>query len=137
MNNDTVTNLPDDECWRLLDAQALGRLAFHLADQVHIAPVNYVVDQETLLFRTAEGSKLLGVVMNEDVAFEIDGVDGDNAWSVIVRGSAKRLDEDAAHRADDLPLRSWVGSYKYDVIEITPTTISGRRFTLDRSPHIG
>lgn len=132
MNHDTVTELPLDECWELLAAHALGRLAFHLADQVHIAPVNYVVDQEALLFRTAEGSKLLGVVMNDDVAFEIDGSDGDTAWSVIVRGAAERLDEAAAHRADDLPLRSWVGSYKYDVIEITPTTISGRRFTLDR-----
>lgn len=135
MNHDTVTELSLDMCWELLDTHALGRLAFHLADQVHIAPVNYVVDQRTLLFRTAEGSKLLGVVMNDDVAFEIDGGDGDTAWSVIVRGTAQRLDEAAAHRADDLPLRSWVGSYKYDVIEITPTTISGRRFSLDRSAH--
>ena len=58
-------------------------------DQVHITPINYVVDKDTLLFRTAEGSKLLGVVMDEDVAFEIDGENGHIAWSVIVRGTAE------------------------------------------------
>ena len=53
MNDDIVTELPLDECWELLRAQAMGRLAFHLADQVHIRPINYVVDKDTLLFRTA------------------------------------------------------------------------------------
>jgi nitroimidazol reductase NimA-like FMN-containing flavoprotein (pyridoxamine 5'-phosphate oxidase superfamily) len=129
--NDIDTVLPLEECWELLRAHTFGRLAFHLADQVHITPINYVVDKDTLMFRTAEGSKLLGVVMNEDVAFEIDGENGEVAWSVIVRGTAKLLDEAAAHRADDLPLRPWVKSYKYNVVEITPTAISGRRFELD------
>lgn len=132
MDDDTVTELPLDECWELLRAHAMGRLAFHLGDQVNITPINYVVDKDTLLFRTAEGSKLLGVVMNENVAFEIDGESGNSAWSVIVRGTAKLLDEFAAHRADDLPLRPWVGSYKYNVVEITPTAITGRRFVLDQ-----
>jgi nitroimidazol reductase NimA-like FMN-containing flavoprotein (pyridoxamine 5'-phosphate oxidase superfamily) len=132
MYDDAVTELPLDECWELLRAHALARLAFHLANQVHIAPINYVVDKDTLLFRTAEGSKLLGVVMNEDVAFEIDGESGQIAWSVIVRGTAQLLEEPAAHRADDLPLRPWVGSDKYNVVEITPTAVSGRRFVLDQ-----
>jgi uncharacterized protein len=132
VNRDTVTELPLDECWELLRAHAMGRLAFHLVGQVHITPVNYVIDKDTLLFRTAEGSKLLGVVMNEDIAFEIDGENGNVVWSVIVRGTAKLLDEDEAHRADDLRLRPWVSSYKYNVIEITPTAISGRRFVLDQ-----
>ena len=132
MNHDIVTELPLDECWELLRAHALGRLAFHLASQVSITPINYVVDRDTLLFRTAEGSKLLGVVLNEDVAFEIDGESGHIAWSVIVRGTALLLDETAAHRADDLPLRPWVSSDKFNVVEITPTAISGRRFVLDQ-----
>ena len=132
MDHDTVTELPLDECWELLRAHAMGRLAFHLANQVRITPINYVVDKDTLLFRTAEGSKLLGIVRNEDVVFEIDGENGHIAWSVIVRGTAKLLDESAAHRADALPLRPWVSPNKNNVIEITPTAISGRRFALDQ-----
>jgi nitroimidazol reductase NimA-like FMN-containing flavoprotein (pyridoxamine 5'-phosphate oxidase superfamily) len=137
MNHDAETELTLDECWELLRAQALGRLAYHLGDQVNIAPINYVVDKDTLLFRTAPGSKLLGVVMNDDVAFEIDGENGHVAWSVVVRGTATLLDEASAHRADDLPLRPWVDTHKYNVVEITPVAISGRRFELDeQSRHL-
>ncbi|MFC6287152.1 pyridoxamine 5'-phosphate oxidase family protein [Nocardioides sp. GCM10027113] len=131
-NEEPFAELTEDECWEQLRGCELGRLAFHLADEVHITPVNYVVDKDTLLFRTAEGSKLLALVMNSDVAFEIDGVDGETATSVIVRGRAELLDEHSAHRADDLPLRPWVANPKYNVVEITPTEISGRRFQLHR-----
>ncbi len=132
MDQNEPAELPLEECWELLRGQALGRLAFHLLDEVHITPINYVVDKSTLLFRTAEGSKLLGVVMNQDVAFEIDGENGHVAWSVVARGAARLLDEASAHRADDLPLRPWVGRYKYNVVELTPTEITGRRFTIDQ-----
>lgn len=121
-----------EECWDMLRANEFGRLAFHLAGEVHLAPVNYAVDRDTLLFRTAEGSKLLGVEMNPDVAFEIDEFDEHEARSVIIRGVARHLGEDEEHRAENVPLRPWVASLKYDVVEIRPTEISGRRFELSR-----
>ena len=40
----------------------------------------------SLLFRTAEGNKLLAVVMGSEVAFEIDRYDEESARSVVVRG---------------------------------------------------
>jgi uncharacterized protein len=108
---DQVTEMGTEECWEFLRRHEFGRLAHHLADEVHIAPVNYAVDHDpasdrrSLLFRTAEGSKLLGVVMNPDVAFEVDEVVGEQATSVIVRGRARRLEEDEEHRAENVPLR--------------------------------
>lgn len=136
--SEPITVMSERECWDFLRAHEFGRLAFHLAEQVHIAPVNYAVHhdpesgEQTLLFRTAEGSKLLGVVMNDDVAFEIDEYDDDAAASVIVRGHARKLEEDEEHRADNVPLRPWVGTVKYNVVEITVTELSGRRFVLQR-----
>ena len=132
MNSDPVRVLSDEECWELLSTHELGRLGFHLLEQVHVVPVNYAVDEETLLFRTAEGSKLLGVVMHGDVVFEIDDHDEHDAWSVVVRGVAQLLDEASAHRADNLPLRPWVDNPKYNVVEIVPTEITGRAFRLHR-----
>ncbi len=132
MNSDQVTVLTDEKCWELLRSHELGRLGFHLLDQVHIVPINYTVDDETLLFRTAEGSKLLGVVMHGDVVFEIDEHDENTAWSVVLRGTAELLDEASAHRADNLPLRPWVDNPKYNVVEITPTEVTGRSFRLHR-----
>ena len=127
-----ITELSTDQCWEMLRAHELGRLAFRLLDEVHITPVNYAVDHETLLFRTAEGSKLLGVVMGSEVAFEIDEHDEDAARSVVVRGRARLLGEDEAHRAENLPLRPWVGEFKYNVVEIVPEMVSGRVFDLIR-----
>jgi nitroimidazol reductase NimA-like FMN-containing flavoprotein (pyridoxamine 5'-phosphate oxidase superfamily) len=130
--DEPVTVLTTDECWAMLHDQEFGRLAFHLAGEVHLTPINYAVDHDTLLFRTAEGSKLLAVVMNPDVAFEIDEVDEYRARSVVVRGVARRLEEDEHHRTENVPLRPWVKTPKYDVVEIRPTEISGRSFDLTR-----
>ncbi|MFN8192846.1 MAG: pyridoxamine 5'-phosphate oxidase family protein [Nocardioidaceae bacterium] len=127
-----VHEMTTEECWDLIRTQEFGRMAFHLAEQVHITPINYAVDGESLLFRTAEGSKLLAVVMNPDIAFEIDDYSDDQAWSVIIRGTARQLDELEEHRAENVPLRPWVPTIKYNVVEITPTEISGRRFDLAR-----
>ncbi|MGN0065268.1 MAG: pyridoxamine 5'-phosphate oxidase family protein [Nocardioides sp.] len=127
-----MTEMTPQECWDFLREQEFGRLAFHLADEVHITPINYAVDHETLLFRTAPGSKLLGIVMNEDVAFEIDQYTETHATSVILRGRARLLEEDEAHRSDNLRLRPWVDTEKYNVVEILPTQVSGRNFDLDR-----
>ena len=125
--------MTDDECWEFLARRELGRLAFHLAEEVHIVPVNYAVDGRTLLFRTSPGSKLLGVVMNADVAFEADEYDEQHASSVIVRGRARVLPEDEAHRAESVPLRPWVDAdAKYEVVEVEPSEVSGRRFDLSR-----
>ncbi|MFZ2502543.1 MAG: pyridoxamine 5'-phosphate oxidase family protein [Nocardioides sp.] len=127
-----MVELDDGACWELLRGHEFGRLAFHLADEVHITPVNYAVEGDTLLFRTAEGSKLLGVAMNPDIAFEIDEYGDDSARSVIVRGRARILEEDEEHRSENVPLRPWVPTLKYNVVEISPTQITGRAFRLAR-----
>lgn len=125
-----VEALRDEECWALLRSQRLGRLAYRLADEIDIAPVNHVVDGGTLLFTTAEGSKLLGVVLDPRVAFEVDRLGDGVAESVVVHGRARRLDEDEEHRVETVPLRPSTETLRYNVVEITPTSLSGRRFRL-------
>lgn len=127
-----TTRLSTEQCWELLRADELGRLAFRMSDEVHLVPVNYTVDGETILFRTAEGNKLLGVTMHPEVVFEIDAYDDDQAHSVIVRGRARVLEEDEEHRAENVPLHTWVETPKYNVVEIVPTEITGRAFRLSR-----
>ena len=131
-DHDVVTELPELDCWELLRRQEFGRLAYHLVNEVHIVPVNYAVDGARLLIRTAEGSKLLGITMNHDVAFEIDQIDDDTATSVVLRGTARELGAEEAQVAEQLPLRPWVASAKLVVLAIEPTEVTGRRFRLDR-----
>lgn len=132
LEEDPVNILTEDECWELLEQHEFGRLAFHLAGEVHITPINYVIDERRLLFRTAEGGKLLGVAMNHDVAFEIDDFSEETATSVVLRGQARILEGDEADVVDNLPLRPWVATTKLVVVEILVAEISGRRFHLNR-----
>ena len=132
MNDEVVTELTSEECWEMLREEEFGRLAYRLVDEVHITPINYAVEGGSLLFRTAEGNKLLAVVMGSEVAFEIDRYGEDSARSVVVRGTARLLPEDEAHRAENVPLRPWVPTLRYNVVEIEPKVVSGRAFELSR-----
>lgn len=128
-----ITSLTDDECWELLHSQEFGRLAFHLLDEVHIVPLNYAVDHDKrIIFRTAEGSKLLGLTINDDVAFEIDEFTEDWARSVVLRGRARHLEGLEADATDQLPLRPWVNTAKFNVVAIEVDEIHGRAFELTR-----
>jgi uncharacterized protein len=131
-HTEAVQVLHPEQSWGFLRERELGRLAFHLVGEVHIAPVNYAVDGERLVFMTAEGSKLFGVTSNSDVAFEVDEVAGDHATSVICRGRAHVLEGQASYVAERLPVRPWVGSPKPVVVAIEVDEISGRRFRLHR-----
>jgi hypothetical protein len=57
----------------LLAGAVLGRLVTCVGSRPEIFPVNFVVQRPTVLFRTAEGTKLLSVVIDNHVAFEADG----------------------------------------------------------------
>ncbi len=134
MNTDEpIRELHELECWERLEAGEFGRLAYHLLDEVHIVPINYAVGSDhRLLFRTAEGSKLLGVVMHGDVAFEVDHFEDESAWSVVARGQARKVEGQEERDTDNLPLRPWIQTPKYNVVAIDVTEVTGRAFNLDR-----
>jgi nitroimidazol reductase NimA-like FMN-containing flavoprotein (pyridoxamine 5'-phosphate oxidase superfamily) len=129
-----VTELSDEESWELLNQHVLGRLAYHLATEVHIVPVNYAVVDRRILFRTTPGSKLLGVILSADVAFEIDEVDPASAVarSVVLRGVASRLDDAQVRARGEQGPHPWVEWETEEVVAIWPTSLSGRSFRLDR-----
>jgi nitroimidazol reductase NimA-like FMN-containing flavoprotein (pyridoxamine 5'-phosphate oxidase superfamily) len=124
-----VHTLSEDACWELLRGGSLGRLAVVAADGVDMFPVNYLVDRGTILFRSAPGTKLIDVVRDPVVAFEIDGVDERHRWSVVVRGVARRLDADDEIEASGvLGLETLAPSAKFNYVRITPRVVTGRRF---------
>lgn len=131
--SDPVVALTDEQCWERLRSQELGRLVTHVGDVLDIFPVNFVVDGESLLFRTAPGSKLFELTVQDEVLFEVDDHTDTDAWSVIVRGRAHAIDDSAeVERADGLGLRPWIPTLKYTYVRIDPVSLSGRAFR--RSP---
>jgi uncharacterized protein len=135
VSDEPVTILGEDESWELLASVALGRLVTCVGSRPEIFPVNFVVQRPTVLFRTAEGTKLLSVVINKHVAFEADGHSLDEGWSVIVQGTAEVLSTSAeVDEADRAGLRPWVATLKLRYVRIHASTISGRRFRFGPEP---
>jgi nitroimidazol reductase NimA-like FMN-containing flavoprotein (pyridoxamine 5'-phosphate oxidase superfamily) len=132
-----TTRLGGDECWRLLAVAEVGRLAIAVGETPEIFPVNFVVDNRTVLFRTAEGTKLASVAVARRVAFEVDGFDAatGEAWSVVVHGTAQVLERlNDVYAAQELPLFPWEATPKPVFVRITPRAVTGRRFTAARGP---
>jgi nitroimidazol reductase NimA-like FMN-containing flavoprotein (pyridoxamine 5'-phosphate oxidase superfamily) len=129
--------LTRDECFSLLAGQRLGRVVL-VDDRGPLAlPVNFVLDQQTVLFRTDEGTKLDAVVRRGRVAFQIDGVDEATrtGWSVLVRGEAKEVTDPAELAlVRRLPLYPWAPGAKGHYVRILPTSLTGRRIALPEAP---
>lgn len=84
-DDDGAIILPAHECWDLLSSVTLGRLVTSVDGRPQIFPVNYAVQRRTILFRTAEGTKLVSTAINNEVVFEVDDHNVAEGWSVIVR----------------------------------------------------
>lgn len=131
-----IDPLTVDECRELLKDHHFGRLAF--VDSVGvlpmIIPVNYVLDEDAVVFRTEAGSKLRTATRGAPVAFEVDGVDRDRrgGWSVVVRGHAKEVTDPTKlgelRRAALVP---WAPGAKPHYVKVNPSQVIGSRITSD------
>lgn len=130
-----VSVLGEDECWQLLSSVTLGRLVSTIGTRLEIFPVNFIVQRRTVLFRTAEGTKLISTLLNDRVLFEADDHTVAGGWSVIVRGVPQLLETaDEVAEAERGQLLSWISTTKRRYIRIQPKEISGRRFVFGAVP---
>jgi uncharacterized protein len=134
--------LTRSECFDLLAGATLGRIAL-VDDRGPIAlPVNFVLDQHAIVFRTAEGTKLDAACRGSRVAFEVDAIDeaAGVSWSVLIRGEAADVTDPAElTRLSQLPLRPWAPGATNCYVRILPAVLTGRRICLapPQVPHAG
>ncbi|HZR13442.1 MAG TPA: pyridoxamine 5'-phosphate oxidase family protein [Acidimicrobiia bacterium] len=131
MDHPQVEGLSRDECMALLETASVGRVGVSVGAIPAVLPVNYVVDGDTVVFRTVPGTKLDAALTNAVVAFEADSFDGEreSGWSVLVRGVAREItDETALARVRRLPLRSWAFDGDADrFVSVDTELVTGRR----------
>lgn len=133
--NEPILVLDDAQCWRLLENTQHGRLVLVVSGRPDIFPVNFAVQNGTLIFRTAPGTKLAELTVNDHVLFETDGILSDEAWSVVVRGTAEQLQTSGEiEEAEKLRLRPWVPTIKDHYVRIIPEEVSGRHFQFGPHP---
>jgi len=136
-----LEELSESDCWALLRSVGVGRLATPTADGgVDVFPVNHVVDQGSIVFRTALGTKLASAVDATEVAFEADNAAlsldqqasrGDDPWSVVAHGKAELIERHTdLFDSFELSVRPWHVSDKPYFVRLVPTSVSGRRFHL-------
>lgn len=125
-----TTVLDREQAVELLRRRDVGRIVIALGGEAEIFPVNYVLTESgDILFRTGPGSKLASAVVAREVLFEVDEMSGDQAWSVIVRGSARvRTDSSALSVVDALSLRPFIDDGKFEVVEVRAERVSARGF---------
>ncbi len=120
------------ECMELLRAKTVGRVGFDGPDGPLVLPVNYVMDGETVLFRTSPYNVMGASLRHAAAAFEVDDLDDylQSGWSVVLQGSAGFVaDEDEVGIRHERLTRPepWAAGNRPLYIRLTPRTISGRR----------
>lgn len=122
--------LDRDECLRLLGVAGVGRVAVIDGGHPMIFPVNYAVDADDVVFRTASGTKFDAAARGQIVAFEIDEADPiyHTGWSVVVTGRAEEItDAERLARIDAGRLRPWADGVKDHVVAVRGERVTGRR----------
>jgi nitroimidazol reductase NimA-like FMN-containing flavoprotein (pyridoxamine 5'-phosphate oxidase superfamily) len=139
VESEPLEQLSESECWMLLRTVDVGRLATPSPHGgVDIFPVNHVVDQGSIVFRTALGTKLTDALEAHEVAFEADNAacthDEQDAdpWSVVLHGPAELITLGTElFDTFDLAVHPWHVTDKPYFVRLVPTAVSGRRFRIE------
>lgn len=127
-----VEALTEPACLALLTTSSVGQIAFVNAEGQQLIPVNFIVLDGLVFFRTARTGVLAAFERgHDDVAFGVDHHDEATrrGWNVTVRGSARRVEDRAGINKvlGSAGLEPWAGGVRSMVIEVRPRSIAGRR----------
>ena len=118
------------ECLRLLSTVPLGRLVYTYGGLPAIRLVNFVLDDDTIVFNTGQGDKFRAAERGDVVAFEADAVDVERhlGWTVTAIGHLSIVTADeAAELRRTLPLHSWLPMDDPQLIRLGIESVQGRR----------
>lgn len=121
--------LSDDESLARLAEATVGRVAVVLTGVPLVVPVNYVLLDGDVVFRSGSGTKLHAALLEQPVAVEVDRLDEATmtGWSVLVSGHASVVDDPAVlGRLEGAGLVTWAPGPRDDVVRVRIETISGR-----------
>jgi nitroimidazol reductase NimA-like FMN-containing flavoprotein (pyridoxamine 5'-phosphate oxidase superfamily) len=122
--------LSPEECLRRIRTARVGRVAFVENGEPVILPVNHGLDGNSVIFRTAPGSKLAAAENEVPIAFEVDAFDSDRwtGWSVVIRGAASVIDDPAeVARLTTLGVTPWANLVeRANWVRIRAYSLTGR-----------
>jgi len=126
----TTRELSEDECWDVVGNSGIGHLAFQTQPVgVDIVPINYLITDHQLFFRSASGTKLSRLAHHPHVAVQVERL-VDGSWlSVVLKGQAERLALDEEIESSRvMELAPAQPGDKFNYVRIVPDAITGRTF---------
>jgi hypothetical protein len=118
------------ECMELLAAKSVGRIAYASDTGARILPVNYILVEDSVIFRTVPAGEIFNHALNSICAFEIDETDEffESGWSVVAVGRLQLATEDdfARMRYGKLP-EPWARGSRWMFVRLPCEQVSGRR----------
>lgn len=126
-----LTVLDEATCWALLGAVRVARVGLDTGGRIDVLPVNHVVHDGRVCWRSGAGTKLGAAAAETEVALEADRIDEDThaGWSVVVHGRARIVtDGPRLEQLHELAHAPWTAAdQKLLWVEVVPTRVSGRR----------
>ena len=132
IDRNSLEVLDTASCRRLLASATIGRVGISAGAVPTVLPVNFVLTEDGIVFRTGRGTKLEAAIGGAMVAFEVDDIDpvSHSGWSVVVTGSARELSAlDDLERLRSLPSARWTPGRADRYVCISTDVITGRRIT--------
>jgi uncharacterized protein len=118
------------ECLELLAAKSVGRIAYVGDTGPRILPVNYILGEDCVIFRTVPDGEISRYALSSNCAFEIDETDEffESGWSVVAVGRLQLATEVdfAGMRYGKLP-EPWAGGNRSMFVRLPCEHVSGRR----------
>ncbi len=122
--------LDETTCLGLLSDERIGRVGFSAHALPVIFPVNFVLDDRSILFSSETGEKLRAAEKGSVACFEVDWFDplSHDGWSVLAVGRLGTVDETRATTLlHDHPLAHWAIGADRRLVELPIEVLSGRR----------
>lgn len=123
--------LDPSECVALLEQAPWVRVGFIADGAPAVLPVNHLIHEGEIYFRTGAGSKLGTAAAAGAVAVEADGGDEDQriGWSVVAHGSASIVTDPALEeRLMAQPFEPWaLPDDRSFWVQVEVASITGRR----------
>jgi nitroimidazol reductase NimA-like FMN-containing flavoprotein (pyridoxamine 5'-phosphate oxidase superfamily) len=122
--------LTEEQCRELLALGMVGRVGITIQGLPVIMPVNYVLVDGDIVFRTSDGTKLHAATKRAVIAFEVDTHDAEeqSGWSVLAIGRSSSVTDEAEQVAlDEYEITPWAGGERNKYVRLRPELISGRR----------
>jgi len=119
-----------DECLRLLSSAQVGRIVYSDQALPAVQPVDFVLDDEAVVVRTGNGSRLVRAVDRAVVAFEADEYDqvAGSGWSVTIVGECSEIEDPGqVDRLSALVPRRWAPGGDQRFVRISLAGVTGRR----------